>query len=66
MGRWAQFDTIRDSNGTLYLRGFHTKKPNVIRYHKLEQQVPIFGLDVDDEIAADMMMEKLLKMNREE
>lgn len=52
---YVQSDYVRDDDGALYIEAHHVKNPEVKKYHKLNFQRPVAGIDIlDDNLAAEM------------
>lgn len=61
---FVQVDYVRDSNGVLYYKAFHTKQPDKFRYRKLEIQRPIRGPDLIDLKHLDEIVDELFEINK--
>ena len=48
---YVECDFVKDDAGLLYIEARHVKNPDVRKYHKLNYQRPVAGLDVSDDNA---------------
>ena len=46
---YVQCDFVKDENGTFFIEARNVKNPDVKKYHKLNYQRPVFGLDISDD-----------------
>lgn len=52
---YVQSDYVIDEDGILYIEAHHVKNPEIKKYHRLNYQRPVAGIDVlDDNLAAEM------------
>lgn len=52
---YVQADFVKDEEGVLYIEAYNVKEPEVKKYHRLNFQRCMFGLDVlDDSLGAEM------------
>jgi len=48
---YVECDFVEDENGTIFIEARNVRQPEIRKYHKLNYQRPIFGLDVSDDSA---------------
>lgn len=48
---YVQAEFVKDGEGTLYIEARNVKNPEVKKYHRLNYQRPVAGLDVSDDNA---------------
>lgn len=52
---YVECDFVKDENGILYIEARNVQKPDEKKYHRLNYQNCLFGIDVsDDNLAAEM------------
>ena len=52
---YVQADFVQDEEGTLFIEAHNVKNPDVKKYHRLNFQRPVAGIDIlDDSLAAEM------------
>jgi hypothetical protein len=49
---YAQCDFVKDEEGILYIEAKNMKQPDTRKYHRLNYQRPVMGIDVSDDNAA--------------
>ena len=52
---------VKDKEGTLYIELSHTKNPSCKKYHRLDYQRPLFGIDIGDDRSACKLVDDLFK-----
>lgn len=57
---YVECDFVKDETGTLYIEARATKQPDVRKYHRLNYQRPVAGLDVSDDNAGCALAYSLL------
>jgi len=48
---YVECDFVKDEDGTLYIEAKNVSKPDIKKYHKLNYQRPVAGIDVSDDNA---------------
>jgi hypothetical protein len=48
---YVECDFVKDSEGILYIEARNVQNPEKKKYHKLNYQRPVFGLDISDDTA---------------
>ena len=48
---YVECDFVKDEQGLLYIEAKNVKNPEVKKYHRLNYQKPVCGLDVSDDNA---------------
>jgi len=57
---YVECDFVKDENGILYIEARNVKNPDQQKYHRLNIQRPVFGLDVlDDTEGCELAMSLL-------
>jgi hypothetical protein len=52
---YVECDHVKDEKDIIYIQAFNWKNPHEKKYHRLEIQKCIFGIDMlDDQMACDM------------
>lgn len=52
---YVECDFVQDDEGTLFIEAKNVKNPEIKKYHRLNYQRPVAGLDVlDDSLACEM------------
>lgn len=49
---YAECDFVKDEKGVLYIEAKNMKRPDIRKYHRLNYQRPVMGIDVSDDNAA--------------
>lgn len=53
-------DFVKDDTGIIYFEIKHSQKPDECKYHRLDIQRPIFGIDALDDAACCRIVDTLL------
>lgn len=46
---YVECNFVKDENGVLFIEAKNVKYPDIKKYHRLNIQRPVFGLDVSDD-----------------
>lgn len=46
---YVKCDFVRNEKGTIYIECIHISEPDIKKYHRLDYQRPVFGIDISDD-----------------
>lgn len=57
---YVECDFVIDKEGVIYIEAKNISNPDIVKYHKLNYQKPVAGLDVSDDSAGCEIAETLI------